>query len=79
MSYEMSIVMGIVDGTLSLQEAEWRLRSAFGAGQTNSKYQIVYNYLDEVAGMLDGNRETETHRQQFVEFLQKLGFPEGFN
>jgi hypothetical protein len=78
-SYEKSIVMGIVDGKISLQEAEWRLRSAFGAGQTNSKYQSVYNYLDEVAGMLDGNKETQTNRQQFVDFLQKLGFPEGFD
>jgi hypothetical protein len=69
-----SIVLSAVGGEITLLEAERRLRGTFGSGIVESKYQQIYNYLDEVAGMLEGIEETEVHRKQFSDYLKKIGF-----
>jgi hypothetical protein len=73
------IVVAASQGKIGIREAEWRLRGAFGSGETKSAYQEIYNYLDEVAGMIDAGEETLAHRTQFTEYLASVGFPEKFS
>ena len=73
------IVQGTIDGSISLSQAEWQLRGLYGGGGEPSPYQQVYNYLDEIAGVLDGQEPTEEQHAHFVAFLEKTGFPEKFD
>ena len=75
---DFSVIQGLKERKLRVWQAEQILRGSYGSGLSNSKYQQVYNYLDELAGILDGREETEAQMQEFSDFLLRLGFSENF-
>ena len=72
-SDETEILRDLLERRISVGVAEWSLRGKYGSGRANSDFQKVYNYLDELAGMLDGGRETNEDIDRFRAFLYELG------
>jgi hypothetical protein len=75
---EKVVVEAAMARKISLGEAEWRLRKKFGSGNEQGQYQLIYNYLDEIAGVLDGKKETNEQHSHFVKFVQDLGLSSEF-
>lgn len=68
---ELKIVSDLLEQKSTVSDAEWALRAKYGSGQTGTKFQKVYNYLDELAGVLDGKKETGEDIERFREFLER--------
>lgn len=77
--HERSVIEQAIKGEIKLLDAELILRRVYGSGLKQSKYQKIYNYLDELAGMIEGEEETVENRQDFLDFLGKIGFPSDFD
>ncbi|MBN8632474.1 MAG: hypothetical protein J0L76_16670 [Rhodobacterales bacterium] len=74
MDSERAIVLSAIRRAISLREAEWRLRGSLGSGTTDSDFQQVYNYLDEIVGAIEGRDETPDDHIDFIAFLKRIGF-----
>ena len=71
---EVEILRDLLDRKTTVSSAEWALRAKYGSGQTGTKFQEIYNYLDELAGVLDGKTETSEDIRSFREFLDRQEF-----
>ena len=68
---ELKIINALLQQESTVSDAEWALRAKYGSGQTGTKFQKIYNYLDELAGVLDGKKETSKDIERFREFLER--------
>jgi hypothetical protein len=74
MNLIQSDIKAAARGEISLKAAESRLRGEYGGGGPDSVYQRIYDYLDVFAGQVDGGREVPEDRENFVKFLNEMGF-----
>jgi hypothetical protein len=77
-SNEFRIVSMLQRREITFAKAEGILRGTYGSGLSATNYQQIYNYLDEVVGVLDGRPSTSDQYDHFGEFLETIGFPESF-
>jgi hypothetical protein len=73
---ELETVRSILEHKITVSEAEWKLRAKYGSGDTGERFQKIYNYLDELAGVLDGSIESADDIRSFREFLVLGDFSE---
>ena len=59
---------------MTVSSAEWALRAKYGSGETSAAFQEIYNYLDELSGVLDGKKETGQDIENFRDFLDRHEF-----
>ena len=71
---ENAVIRDLLNRKITVSVAEWTLRAKYGSGQTGVVFQEIYNYLDELAGVLDGKVESDEDIKSFREFLDRRAF-----
>ena len=70
------LIHQIKNREISMAQAEYSLRAHYNSGKILEKLRTLYEFLDEMAGVLDGQSESDEDLKIFSQFIAENGLSE---